>query len=229
MKLLSLAILAATATTASAAPTADEVVDQVQQFYKGIDQVTAKFQETALTKAFNHSDTSQGLVSIAKPGKMRWDYYAKDNHQSKTFVSNGKMLYLVDNDNLQIVKKDISKDLMPVAVSFLMGTGDLRAQFTPALDTSKTYGTSADLVLKLTPKEPSATYKNLYLVVNPANYRVTESVIIDSSDDVTDIKFYEPDFKTPIKAGIFEFNPATKPKYQVLSAAAAAGAAPKAP
>ncbi len=65
---------------------------------------------------------------IAKPGKMRWDYREKRKDAvvvKKSFISNGQTLYDVEHDNKQVIKKNLSQDLMPVAVSFLYGKGDL--------------------------------------------------------------------------------------------------------
>src|SRR5207248_7761034 len=94
----------------------------------------------------------------------------------KSFISNGTYLYVVEHDNKQVVKKNLANDLMPVAVTFLYGKGNLKAEFNAALETGGKYGTKDDFVLKMTPKKPSAQYKALYLVVAKDNYRVKQSV-----------------------------------------------------
>src|SRR5262249_40304913 len=121
-----------------------------------------------------------------------------------------------EHDNKQVVKKNLQQDLMPVAVTFLYGKGDLKAEFTAALDTSSSYGAKGDIVLKLTPKKPSAQYKNLYLVVDPQQFRVKESVIIDSSGNVNHFNFYSPDFEKTIKDSWFEFDPASVKNYRMV-------------
>jgi outer membrane lipoprotein-sorting protein len=160
-------------------------------------------------------------VWLAKPGKMRWDYLDKKGSTvsvMKSFISNGKTLFVVEHNNKQVMKKNLQQDLMPVAVSFLYGSGDLAKEFNAALDTSGTYGTKGDVVLKLTPKQPSAQYKNLILVVNDKDFHVKESIIIDSSNNVNHFRFFEPDFDSPIKDSWFEFNPASVPTYRVIDA-----------
>ncbi len=206
----------APATTAGAAApaaplSASNVVDRVQAFYVSIKQVTAKFRQSVTNATFGgDAKTNDGSVYIQKPGKMRWDYFAakKGNavRTKKSFISNGAYLYVVEYDNKQILKKSLENDLMPVAVSFLYGKGDHKADFNPELDTSGKYGGKGDLVLKLTPKKPSAQYKNLFLVVDGKDYHVTQSIIIDSSNNTNHIRFYTPDFEKPIKESWFEFN-----------------------
>ena len=201
---------------------ADGVVDNVQKFYAGIKQVTAQFRQTVTNSTFGSKKDSDGTVWLKKPGKMRWDYLEKKKDTTqvkKSFISNGSYLYDVEHDNKQVIKKNLGNDLMPVAVSFLYGKGDLKAEFTAAIDASAKYGAKGDVVLKLTPKKPSAQYKNLILVVDPSNYRVKQSVIIDSSNNVNQFQFFAPDFQSDVKDSVFEFDERSVNKtYRIIDA-----------
>jgi len=201
--------------------TAADIVDRVQQFYAGIKQVTASFRQAVTNDTFGSTKTSDGTVWIMKPGKMRWDYLEKKKtgvEVKKSFISNGTYLYVVEHDNKQVVKKNLERDLMPVAVSFLYGKGNLKAEFNPEIDKTGKYGEKTDLVLKLTPKQPSAQYKNLYLVVSPGDFHVSQSVIIDSSNNVNHFRFFAPDFDKPIKDSYFEFDEHSVKNYRVIDA-----------
>jgi outer membrane lipoprotein carrier protein len=214
--------LAATpAAAAIAQPNAATVVDNVQKFYAGIKNVKAQFRQTVTNATFGQTKKSDGNVWLLKPGKMRWDYVEKKKGQAqvkKSFISNGKYLYMVDHDNKQVVKKNLETDLMPVAVTFLYGKGDLKAEFNAELDKSGKYGGKGDIVLKLTPKKPSAQYKNLYLVVAPDNYRVKQSVIVDSSNNTNQFEFFAPQFDAPIKETYFEFDERSVKNYRIIDA-----------
>jgi outer membrane lipoprotein carrier protein len=216
------AAVAAPSAVAATSVTATGVVDNVQKFYASIDQVTALFRQSVTYDTFGSTKQSDGKLWIQKPGKMRWDYYAEKKKGAvevkKSFISNGSYLYMVEHDNKQVVKKNLQQDLMPVAVSFLYGKGDLKAEFNAELDTSGTYGSKEDLVLKLTPNKPSAQYKNLYLVVNPADFHVTQSIIVDSSNNVNHFRFYSPDFKAPVQAKFFEFDERSVKNYRIVDA-----------
>jgi outer membrane lipoprotein carrier protein len=215
------------AATPATAMSADTVVAEVQKFYAGIKQVTASFRQSVTNNTFGSTKTSDGTVWLMKPGKMRWDYVEKKAGKTmvkKSFISNGSYLYVVEHDNKQVVKKNLQNDLMPVAVTFLYGKGDLAKEFTPEIDKSGKYGAKGDIVLKMTPKQPSAQYKNLYLVVandpkNPkANFRVKQSVIVDSSNNVNSFNFYTPDFEKPLDAKIFEFDERSVKNYRIVDA-----------
>lgn len=225
---------AATGSAAAPAPapapvSASTIVDSVQKFYAGIKQVTAQFRQSVTNNTFGSTKTSDGTVWLMKPGKMRWDYVEKkkDNkvQVKKSFISNGQYLYVVEHDNKQVVKKNLANDLMPVAVTFLYGKGDLKAEFNAAIDTTGKYGGKGDIVLKMTPKKPSAQYKALYLVVASDNYRVKQSVIVDSSDNINQFQFFAPDFEKAIKDSYFEFNEGSVKNYRVIDADAQGSAA----
>lgn len=212
----------------AAAPTAAEVMAGVQKFYGGITSVKAKFRQEVTNATFGRTDVSDGTLLIKKPGNMRWQYFSKKKKGkaavvAKDFISNGSYLYVVDYENKQVIKKDLQKNLLPTAVTFLYGKGNLAADFTPALDTSGTYGAKTDHVLKLTPKAASAQYKMLYLVVDPATSRVKESIIVDGANNTNHFRFYEPDFEATVKDSWFEFNEKTVKSYRVIDGDAAAG------
>jgi outer membrane lipoprotein-sorting protein len=184
---ISIPLVAGGGAGSGAALAADTVVDNVQKFYARIKQVSATFRQTVEYANFGTDKTTDGSVLIAKPGKMRWDYVEKRKGKIevvKSFISNGQYLYLVEHDNKQVSKKNLQNDVMPVAISFLYGTGNLKAEFSAELDTTGKYGDpKSDLVLKLTPKQPSAQYKNLYLVVNSQDFHVSQSIIIDANNN----------------------------------------------
>jgi outer membrane lipoprotein-sorting protein len=107
---------------------------------------------------------------------------------------------------------------MPVAVSFLYGKGDLKAEFNAEVDRTGKYGEKDDVVLKLSPRSPSAQYKNLFLVVSPKDFHVSQSVIVDSSSNVNHFRFYAPDFDKSIKDSYFEFDERSVKNYRVIDA-----------
>ena len=224
----------------AAAPTAAEVMAGVQKFYAGISGVKAKFRQEVTNVTFGRTDISDGSLLIKKPGNMRWQYFSKKRKGkvsiAKDFISNGSFLYVVDYENKQIIKKDLQKNLLPTAITFLYGKGDLAADFNAVLDSSGKYGGKGDLVLQLVPKAQSAQYKTLHLVVDPATFRVKESIIVDAAGNKNHFRFYEPDFGATIEDKAFQFsekNPAVK-AFRVIDgdkvdAAPATPAAPIAP
>ena len=207
----------------AAGPDANQLVGKVQKFYESTQQLTAKFRQTYKNETFGTTKVSDGRLYIKKPGKMRWDYYAKKSKGKKaeiekTFVSDGTMLWMVEHDQKQYAKQDLKDNMLPVAVTFLSGKGDLRRDFTAEIDRSGSYGKKDDYVLKLTPKKPSAQYKFLYLVVDPGNFRVKQSVVVEASDNTNHFQFYEPNTTKNVKDAWFLFNEKKfKGKYRLVN------------
>ena len=193
------------------AVTADTIVDQVQKFYQATPQLTAKFRQTTMNATFGVPQVSDGKVYLKKPGKMRWDYYSKRSATlvTKNQLSDGKTIWVVDKSGKWFYKQDLGKSALPVAVTFLTGTGNLKAEFNAAMDKSGLYNKTdaKDHVLKLTPKKPSVQIKALYLVVDPTNYRVKKSIVVNAAGDTNQFAFYEPDFTKSVNDNWFKFDP----------------------
>ncbi|MFH0902947.1 MAG: outer membrane lipoprotein chaperone LolA, partial [Pseudomonadota bacterium] len=166
---------------------ADKVVDEVQRYYREIQKLKAGFKQTYTNTVFGKSSESHGKLYLTKPGKMRWDY---ERPSPKYFVSDGTTLWVYEPENAQAFKQDLTKQVLPVAVAFLQGEGDLARDFQASLDPGR-YGGKNDYVLKLVPRTPSAQYKQLWLVVDPADFHVKESVILESSDNINHFRFFD--------------------------------------
>lgn len=196
---------------------ASDVVARVQAFYNDTKQLTALFRQTYTNTTFGKTSVSDGKLWIKKPGKMRWDYAGKSrNTVKKSFISDGATLWAVEHDNKQVFKKNLQDDMLPVAVTFLFGQGDLARDFDAKLDTSGKYGKKTDHVLDLTPRKPSAQYKKLYLVVDPGNFRVKQSVVVEASGNINHFMFFSPDTKKSVQDAWFVFNEKKLKNYRVV-------------
>jgi outer membrane lipoprotein carrier protein len=203
---------------------ADAVVARVQAFYVDAQRLTALFRQTYTNTTFGKQSVSDGKLWIKKPGKMRWDYRGNQRKVNKSFISDGTTLWAVEHDNKQVFKKNLEDDMLPVAVTFLYGKGDLARDFRASLDTSGKYGKKSDYVLELSPRAPSAQYKTLYLVVDPANFRVKESIVIEASGNTNHFRFFSPDIKAPVQDTWFVFNEKQFKNYRVVEGSEAAPA-----
>jgi outer membrane lipoprotein carrier protein len=200
--------------------TADEVVTRVQAFYDKTDRLTAAFRQHYTNVTFGKVEKHDGRVYIKKPGKMRWDYAAKVRGRTttvKSFISDGQRLWAVEHDNKQVFKKSLEEDLLPVAITFLYGKGDLRRDFDAVLAAASDLGKPGEYVLELTPKMPSAQYKKLWLVVNPDDFRVRRSVVEEASGNTNSFTFYQPDLDKRVADGWFVFNEKAFKGYRVIS------------
>ena len=90
---------------------------------------------------------------LEKPGLMRWDYRKLE---TKVFVSNGDDLWVYEPNKNQAHRKSLRESEIPIAISFLMGEGNLLDEFTPNL-----VSVADSITLDLKPKQPSRHYKQV--------------------------------------------------------------------
>ena len=166
-------------------PAASDVVASVQKYYQSTNKFEARFRQKYTNTVIGKTSISDGKVYIEKPGKMRWDYATPD---VKYYISDGTTLWVYEKANKQAFKQSLKDQLLPVAITFLYGQGDLSKDFTASLDPGK-YGGKDDVVVKLVPKQPTAQYKALWLVVDPSDNHVKESIIQEVSDNLNSFAF----------------------------------------
>lgn len=205
----------------AAAGSAQQAVKKVQAFYNSTKSFTSTFTQTVTNQTFNRRKpkVSQGKVYILKPGKMRFDYAdATKKSVSKSFISDGKSLWAVMHNNKQYYKSSLAGSALPTAVSFLMGTGDLLKDFDVSFEKAGKYGSKNDILLLLIPKSPSARYKKLWLVINPADYSVKESIVLNSKNDTNSIRFRAVKINEgKLKPGHFIFNAKANKNYRLVT------------
>ena len=190
----------------AAAPSAAQVVTGVQSYYAATQKFEATFRQKYTNTVIGKTSTSDGKVYIEKPGKMRWDYATPD---VKYYISDGTTLWVYEKVNKQAFKQDLKDQLLPVAITFLYGQGDLSKDFTASLEPGK-YGGKNDLVVKLVPNQPTAQYKFLWLVVDPTDFHVKESIIQEISGNLNSFAFSSIKTNAAAKyvgANLFKFVP----------------------
>jgi outer membrane lipoprotein carrier protein len=202
---------------AAAAQKPDAVVKSVQAFYKSKKHATITFRQTYTNATFGKADPTQdGTLYIKKPGKMRWDYYRKQK-PTKHVISNGKKLWVIDRGNKEVVVKKLDKSNLPSAITFLYGKGDLLKDYSAAISTAGTYGANGDIVLDLTPNAASAQVAELFLVVDPTDYHVKESVIVDSAKNTNHFEFDAADYDASIADTTFKVGKKLLSKYRIVT------------
>lgn len=233
---LAIAAFLASAVSAQSAPTppsAATVLSNVQQYYANATQLSALFRQTVTNATFGSTKISDGQLWVLKPTYFRFDYMTKQQKTlvtTKAFVFDGTSLWLIDHNNKRITQVQPQSSVLPAAVSFLTGASALSSQFTIVLNTSGSYGGKGDFVLELTPNQPSAQYQQLFFVVDPSNWRVKVSIVIDANGNMNRFNFYTPNLNATVKKSYFQVNPTSLPTYKLVqlqtTPASSSGSAP---
>jgi len=214
LALLGMGFLAITAwavftlpTGTAAADPASDLLAQVQASYAKAPHLAARFEQTVELVTFGTKKTTTGKLYVAKPGRFRFDYDPpRKSAKSKSFIYDGNTLWVVDPANQQVVKNTVANSQLPVAIALWTGTADLTKQFTVTLPERN--------VLELVPRQPSAAFAKLRLVIDGAT--VKQSIVIDNNGNTNMFTFSSVDANTKIDGKFFEFDPRRVPTYRVV-------------
>ncbi len=178
----------------------ESVINGVHRFYKDARDLRANFVQTYTYTVYDRSQTSSGRVFFKKPGMMRWDYRKP---VEKVFVADGEQLWVYEPEENQAFRRKLGTSQLPVALSFMTGTGDLREEFNITVSTKS----PKHFILNMVPKKNEGDYKKVILKVDRASFAVQSSTVIDSVGNTNRVVFKGMKTNTDLKDSGFQFNP----------------------
>jgi len=165
--------------------TMGDVLDALQKRYNRIKDLRAEFVQTSHVVSVGRKEVSNGLITVMRPGHMRWEYSAPEQ---RVIVMDGETLRIYSPADRQLQIASLrSGAVSPTALSFLLGNGILREIFEVAgtLESNRN-----ELGLKLRPKQDSG-FEFLELWLDPRTYQLRESVVVDLFGNRTRVRFQE--------------------------------------
>ncbi|MCC6746763.1 MAG: outer membrane lipoprotein carrier protein LolA [Deltaproteobacteria bacterium] len=206
LPLLLLALCGPTLARAAAPqPPVTEVVAKMQAFYAKTKDLKSAFKQVYTDTLYNRKRTSYGYLYVKKPGMMRWNYVQPEK---KAFIADGKELWVWEPEDRQAFRNPLNTQNLSTGLTFLLGTGDLLKEFRVAYATDKAelLGGPDDLVVKLTPRKPTAQYTHLVLALRPADFAVVESMVV-SKHSQNHFVFTKMEVNTRVQKSRFAFAP----------------------
>jgi outer membrane lipoprotein carrier protein len=153
---------------------------RVQRYYDGTADMSATFTPTYVHPVYGTKKVSKGKLRVKKPGKMVWDYDAKE--AADVWVD-GKTVSVVEHDTRQVIKKDVGSSDFAGAEKFLFGGRQLIDDFRIKMASAtliKRYGLPDHAAIQLKPKKKSSHYTQLMLIVDEATGRVDAFVVLNA-------------------------------------------------
>jgi len=186
----------------AARPPISEVVAKMQAFYNKTRDLKGAFKQVYTDLLYNRTRTSYGYLYVRKPGMMRWNYVKPEK---KAFIADGKELWVWEPEDKQAFRNPLSTKNLSTGLTFLLGQGDLTSEFEIAASAEK-LGAPGDVVLKMTPRKPTAQYKHILLVVKLEDYSVSESMVV-SKHNTNHLIFSDLKINTALSRARFRFKP----------------------
>lgn len=190
---------------AEAASRVDEVVDKVEATCRDVQDVSARFHQTATNKSLGQVQEASGIFLAKRPGKMRWEY---QKPEPRLFVSDGKTLWAYSPVDKQAVVQEVGEAFgsrMPL--SFLAGDCRLRRDFEiTAVENAATRAANI-LILDLKPRHPEAGIARLLLEVHLKTSTVEKTTAFDLYGNTTVIALSELKLNPGLSDQQFTFTP----------------------
>ena len=186
-------------------PAAEEkdLLRLIQKQYQNIRSFSGRFIQTS-----HRVDTetgpkkAEGLVSYKRPGKMRWLYEAPEE---QLLVINGQTMWLYDPLLENVTVQKLEKITEGTALSFLLGLGNLQADFIHR-EISKSLLIGKDgLIVELEPKKSTANLAFIQLNVHPETYNLQTIALMDKQDNYRTIQLMNMKYNLEIEDNFFEF------------------------
>jgi outer membrane lipoprotein carrier protein len=177
------------------APTADELIRQVQDRYNGVRTLSVGFRMED-----HHRPPEEGKLTLRKQGKMRWDY---SKPAGKLFVADGKTVYLYsarDNKVEKVPLKDTEDMRAPLA--FLLGHLDLRKEFRNFA--TRPGGEEDGTWLAASAKSDRAPYEQIDMLIAPDG-SVRHLKIAGRDQSEIDFYFKEERLNPAVSDALFHF------------------------
>lgn len=163
------------------------------QNYKNL---SGQFTQIISSEKSNHTQSSTGEFWIKKPNQFRWHY---STPYVQKIISNGKKLWVYDDDLEQVTIKDASQSIDSSPLAIIVGSTALDKLFDiTELDDSD------DLQwLRLVPKTESNSFE--FINVGFKSGLLSRMVLQDNFGQTTRLLFTDVSVYTPIDSDTFEF------------------------
>lgn len=162
------------------------VQKKLQAAYQGVSSLTAEFLQHSFLQALEVAESSSGLVSFQRPGKMAWDYQEPEVQQ---FIFADSTMWFYQKEQNQVLI-DSAKDVLlsDLPISFLLGIGDISRDFNLVGACRREEG----IVLELTPKvagdeQSGKGLKGFQLLVEPERSLPIGARVVDLGGNVTTV------------------------------------------
>lgn len=175
----------------------------VQKQYQSILSFSGRFIQTShRANTETGPKKAEGIVYYKRPGKMRWLYEAPEE---QLIVTNGHTMWLYDSLLENVTVQKLNKITEGTALSFLLGLGNLKADFIHREISKNLIITKDGLTIELVPKKLTANLDFIQLNVHPKTYNLQTIAFMDQQGNYRTIKLMSMKYNLEIEETFFEF------------------------
>ncbi len=192
-----IALLWATPATDAGDPAARALLRRLEERRARTTDLVARFSQSYRSGMLGRQVTESGIVSIKRPGRMRWEY---KEPEPKLFVSDGRTFYFYVPAEKQVIVSE-QDEQRSLAARLLSGRGGLADEFTVSLDSPQQEGV---LRLKLVPRQEQPDLQRAWIEMEPSG-RIRSIQLDDVQGNRTSFRFDAIRENTGLKDDLFRF------------------------
>ncbi len=192
-----IALLWATPATDADDPAARALLRRLEERRARTTDLVARFSQSYRSGMLGRQVTESGIVSIKRPGRMRWEY---KEPEPKLFVSDGRTFYFYVPAEKQVIVSE-QDEQRSLAARLLSGRGGLADEFTVSLDSPQQEGV---LRLKLVPRQEQPDLQRAWIEMEPSG-RIRSIQLDDVQGNRTSFHFEGIRENTGLKDDLFRF------------------------
>lgn len=172
--------------------------DQLDAFLRDVQSLRAEFTQTLLDPRGNKVQEVQGVFTMQRPGKFRWDYRQP---YEQAIVADGSRLWIYDKDLEQVTVKDLQGAIGNTPALLLSGGMELSDNFV-IVEAPDQQG---PVWVDLTPLDGDSSFQRLRLAFEHNTVKTMQ--LHDSFDQTTILEFSKVKTNLALDADQFRFQP----------------------
>ena len=179
------------------------IIKLIQLQYKSISSFSGEFVQISYNRNSEIlPKKAEGIVSFKRPGKMRWLYSVPEEH---LLVTNGKTLWLFDPLLENVTVQKLEKIASGTALSFLIGIGDLKKDFSQRQISKSLLQDKDGLIVELVPNKVNSNLAFIQIQVHPKTYDLKKILMMDQQGNYRTIELISIKYNLELEDKLFEF------------------------
>jgi len=164
---------------------------------KQLQSLESTFVQTTRDTSGRILQQMSGSLTVAKPGKMRWQTNAPFE---QLVVSDGKLIWIYDMDLEQVTIRDMDQRVQETPALLLSGSAvDVEKSFVVEQEVA-----GSETIFQLVPKDPSQLFESLEFHYQGKSLK--RMMIFDAAGQVTEIIFSDASINSSVDPAAFIFD-----------------------
>ncbi|MCL2345969.1 MAG: outer membrane lipoprotein chaperone LolA [Desulfobulbus sp.] len=173
-------------------------IDRLHRFLAGTKTLKAEFAQLVIAKGGRQPQPSSGLVSIARPGKLRWEIRKP---YPQLMIGDGEKIWIYDSELQQVTVRRVDQAIGGSPAALLAGSNDLERNFTLSEAGERDGLSWVDAV----PKAGDSGFEQVRIGFAGDDLKAME--LHDSFGQITQIRFSALERNPALPAATFRFVP----------------------